>query len=255
MKPGIHVLFWIVVVILLTAVFTPYYSSIQESFYFVSMLLPVVVSTCYFFNFYLVPYYLFTKRYGLFALYFIYMLVVSVYLEMIVIVLAFVLLAEYSYENMSPVSRDIFILAIALYFIVFLFSFILLIRQSFAKQSRLEQLEREKQKNGVESLNVKVNRRNKQIILTNILYIESLSDYVQIHLETGETVTTREKISALVEKLPDHFIRIHRSFLVNKNMIDTYSKEEVIVKGQELPISRSYKQNALEELKRVIVPA
>lgn len=246
MKPGIHVLFWIVVVILLTAVFTPYYSSFQESFYFVSMLLPVVVGTCYFFNLYLVPRYLFAKRYGLFALYFIYMLVVSVYLEMIVIVLAFVLLAEYSYENMSPVSRDIFILAIALYFIVFLFSFILLIRQSFAKQSQLELLEKEKQKNGVDSLTVKVNRQNRKIILSDILYIESLSDYVKIHLETGEVVTTREKISTLAEKLPDQFIRIHRSFVVNRNKIKTYTKEEVAIAGLDLPISRSYKQQVLE---------
>ena len=74
-------------------------------------------------------------------------------------------------------------------------------------------------------------------------------------METGETGTKREKISGRVEKRKEHIIRVHRSFFVNKNMIDTYSKEEVIVKGQELPISRSYKQNTLEELKRVIVPA
>lgn len=211
-----------------------------------SMLLPVVVGTCYFFNLYLVPQYLLTKRYGRFALYFVYMLVVSVYLEMIVIVLAFVWLAEYSYENMSPVSRDIFILAIALYFIVFLFSFILLIRQSFAKQSQLEQLQKENQKNEMDSLTVKVNRQNRKIVLADILYIESLSDYIRIHLETGEAVTTREKISGLVKKLPNHFIRIHCSFAVNQDKVKSYNKEEVTVGEVGLPISRSYKKSVLD---------
>ena len=129
MKVHYHVIFWVVILALLSIIFTPYYTSFSEAFYFVSMLFPVAVGTCYFFNLYLVPEFLLTRRYFKFALYTVYMLIISLYLEMVVIMLSFIFLAKYSYGNMSPVSSDIFVLAITLYFIVLLFSFILLIQR------------------------------------------------------------------------------------------------------------------------------
>ena len=242
MKLYWHVVFWVLMVLILTVSFAPTYSSLQESFYFVSMLLPVVIATCYFFNYFLLPRYLFTKKYGLFVLYFLYTLVISVYLEMWVITLSFILLAEYQYANMSPIGANIFVLAVTQYFIVLVFSFILLIRRNFLKESDLEEFIEEKKLNETTHIMVRENRQMRSIQLDRVLYIESLSDYVQIHLENESPIITKEKIGALGTRLPNSFIRIHRSFIINQSKITTYTKEEVLIGRFELPISRKYKK-------------
>lgn len=244
MKTYAHVIFWLGVLLVLTLVFTPYYTSLEESFYFVSMLMPVVIGTCYFFNFYLVPKFLLTMKYGLFILYSIYMLIASLYLEMIVIMLALIFLAQYSYANMSPVSSDVFVLAITLYFIVLLFSFIMLIKRSFVKERAINNLKEENEKYEAGQFSVKSERQMKTLSYDEVTYIESLGDYVKINQENNGSVVTKEKISKLEKRLPDMFIRIHRSFIVNKTKVTAYSKEEVILDGQQLPISRSYKKEA-----------
>jgi DNA-binding LytR/AlgR family response regulator len=87
----------------------------------------------------------------------------------------------------------------------------------------------------------RVDRKMVKVILDEILYIESLKDYVKIVMPS-KTVITRQSISALEEMLPrDSFIRIHRSFIVATNKIESYSHEVIVIAKKELPISRMYK--------------
>ena len=246
MKTRIQLLFWFSSFVVLILIFGRYYDSYVESFYFVCMLFPVVIGTCYFFNYFLVPNYLLKHRYWKFTIYCIYMIIVSVYLEMVAIFLAFIYMAEYSYNNMAVITTDVFLLAIAQYFIVFLFSFLLLIKQTFQKESTIDELEEEKSKYEKAGFTVRSERKDRNISYEEVLFVESLADYVKIHLEGAQLVITKEKISSLQERLPDQFIRIHRSFLVNKQAITSFSKEEVIIGELPLKISRTYKKEALE---------
>jgi DNA-binding LytR/AlgR family response regulator len=96
---------------------------------------------------------------------------------------------------------------------------------------------------------VRSERKIVKINFDEILYIESLSDYIKI-FTTGKTVITRETISNMEAKLPNsRFLRIHRSFLVGIDKIDTYTNEFVEVNEEELPISRTYKESVLQKLK------
>jgi DNA-binding LytR/AlgR family response regulator len=99
------------------------------------------------------------------------------------------------------------------------------------------------------TLNVRVDRQVVKVPLADIRYIESMSDYVQIHT-TARTLVTKERISHLADKLAPHdFLRIHRSFLVPAYQITAFTHEEVQVGEKRLPISRSYKQVVLARLK------
>src|SRR5690606_13725374 len=87
---------------------------------------------------------------------------------------------------------------------------------------------------------VKIDRKMHKIDFDKIFWIESLSDYLKIET-TEETKVIRETISGLEAKLPESdFIRIHRSFIIAINKIDSYSNEEVIIQKKSLPISRTY---------------
>ena len=96
---------------------------------------------------------------------------------------------------------------------------------------------------------VKADRKVFPVELGEILYIESLDNYVKVHLR-NRTITTRENITQFEAMLPStQFVRIHRSFIVSRKHIESISSETVQISGKELPIGRAFKQTALRLLK------
>ncbi len=91
-------------------------------------------------------------------------------------------------------------------------------------------------------------RKMIKINFDEILYVELLSDYVQLHLQ-AKTIITRETISNIETKLPvDRFLRTHRSFIVSLDHISSYTNEYVEVASKAISISRSYKEQVLKKL-------
>jgi DNA-binding LytR/AlgR family response regulator len=89
-----------------------------------------------------------------------------------------------------------------------------------------------------------------KIFLKDILYIESLRDYVKVKT-TQQQVITYQKISYLEQKLPENkFIRIHRSFIVAFGKVSSFTVNTVKVGNIEIPIGRNYKQQALKVLNK-----
>ncbi len=89
-----------------------------------------------------------------------------------------------------------------------------------------------------------------KIDFKSVIYVESYSDYIKIHLE-DKTIVTRETISAIEAKLPkDKFIRIHRSYIISISRIKSFTNEQITILDKSLPISRSYKQEVLHTLEK-----
>ena len=89
-----------------------------------------------------------------------------------------------------------------------------------------------------------------KIKLNEILYIEGLKDYVTIHTQTQKIVTL-QRLKTLEEQLPDNqFIRIHNSFIVSLEGIDSIHKEKVQVGKVFLPISDTYRKAFKEFIDR-----
>lgn len=97
---------------------------------------------------------------------------------------------------------------------------------------------------------VRSDRRMIKIDFEAIIYIESFSDYIKIHL-ANETIITRETISAIEAKLPkNQFLRIHRSYIISIPHINAFTNEHVEINNKALTISRSYKKEVLERLEQ-----
>lgn len=87
-----------------------------------------------------------------------------------------------------------------------------------------------------------------KINFSDIIYIESFSDYIKIHIH-NKTIITRENISAVEAKLPkNQFIRIHRSYIISLKNITSFTNEQVTILEKSIPISRSYKKEVLSIL-------
>jgi two-component system LytT family response regulator len=97
---------------------------------------------------------------------------------------------------------------------------------------------------------VRSERKMVKVDFEDIFYVESLSDYVKI-ITIDKTIITRETITNLEEKLNKNLIRIHRSFIVPLNKINSYTNESIEINKKALPISRSYKESVLQKLAKV----
>jgi signal transduction histidine kinase len=248
-NPYYHIVYWIFVILTLTLVFGFSWGNNTAAFFFVCMLLPIVLGTSYFFNYVLVPKFYLTKRYARFAFYTFCMAVVSLYLEMLVLVVSYVYLVNLSYQNLNPNATQIIILAVILYLLVFIGSFILMMHQIIENRQVIQQLLAEKEKMKKPFLEITSNRKIAKIPYEDIVFIESLSDYIQVNTAT-EQIVSKEKISNLESRLPDVFIRIHRSFIINKEKIKSISFDEVVVNDVQLNIGRSYRKAVKDSLQK-----
>lgn len=95
---------------------------------------------------------------------------------------------------------------------------------------------------------LKTEKRLVKVILKDILYIESIRDYTRV-ITRNQRLIAHQRISQLEEKLPeDWFLRIHRSYLVNRLHVQAFSPQFVEVQDKQIPIGRQYKEQALNIL-------
>jgi len=93
-----------------------------------------------------------------------------------------------------------------------------------------------------------VSKKKVKIFLDEILYIESLKEYVRITAK-NKSILTKFQLGQIEEILSkNNFLRIHRSFIVAKDKIEALSATDVEINGKQLPIGRSYKEQVIAAL-------
>jgi DNA-binding LytR/AlgR family response regulator len=88
---------------------------------------------------------------------------------------------------------------------------------------------------------IKHKRKNIKLRFDQIIYIESVKDYIKIHLE-HKVIEVKHGLTAMEEKLDSRFVRVHRSFLINQYYITAYTKKDIEVGSVEIPIGDHYKE-------------
>ncbi|MEL7147706.1 MAG: LytTR family transcriptional regulator DNA-binding domain-containing protein, partial [Bacteroidota bacterium] len=73
-----------------------------------------------------------------------------------------------------------------------------------------------------------------------IQYIESYSEYVHYYLEDGTRITANQSLIKLLSLLPQSFMRVHRSYIVNGEKVSGLKGREILVNDQRIPISDRY---------------
>ena len=87
-----------------------------------------------------------------------------------------------------------------------------------------------------------VNKRMVRVQFSDILYVESMREYISIN--TGkERVITKMGIGEMEKTLGEGFVRIHRSFIANATKVTSYTADEVFIDKISLPIGPNYKQS------------
>lgn len=83
----------------------------------------------------------------------------------------------------------------------------------------------------------------RKILLDELLYLESEANYILLHLTSQKKVMVRSTINDFMEQLePNRFIRVHRRFSININLIDDIFPAELALQGARIPIGKSYRE-------------
>lgn len=80
-----------------------------------------------------------------------------------------------------------------------------------------------------------------KILISNILFIEGLDDYLKIHIDNQKTIVARMTMKVILDKLPaTEFVRVHRSFIIPISKIDKVRNKMIFIGQEEIPLSASY---------------
>lgn len=93
-----------------------------------------------------------------------------------------------------------------------------------------------------------VSKKRVKIYFDEVLYIESLKEYIRIYTRTKNILTKFQlgEVEELLDK--SNFIRVHRSFIVAKDKIEAFTATDLEINGKMIPIGRSYKELVLAVL-------
>jgi len=94
----------------------------------------------------------------------------------------------------------------------------------------------------------RVDRKMVKVLFNDILYIESMKDYIKV-VTVANTIITKQSISSVESMLPEKlFIRTHRSFIASIDKIKSFTNEIVEIGKSEIPIGKLYRNQVLKIL-------
>ena len=95
---------------------------------------------------------------------------------------------------------------------------------------------------------LRADRKMVKVLLQDILYIESMKDYIKVFTTHG-TIITKQSITAMEAMLPENlFIRTHRSFIAAVSKIKSFTAELIELEKAEVPIGKLYRNQVLKAL-------
>ena len=120
----------------------------------------------------------------------------------------------------------------------------------FTKDAIYASIEIVLSKIGSEKLTLIDKGKKVSIPLEEVHLIKADGNYLEFHLKNGKTLMERNTIKNISESLSSRFIQVHRSFIVNKFSVNSYSSTQITVNDQLVPLGRSFKDEFYSKIER-----
>ncbi len=231
-RPLTHIIFWVGYYIVFSLIWMRPEQGYFASFYLEFVLMPFRIGAVYAMLYILIPRYLIVRRYREFLLAYLALLLLTGFLQR--------LSSYFFYEFLLFEQTGPFIdLSLYIRSIMLVNTTVILLGAVKIFSLYLLEVDRNQQRQMAdgsrEFVEVKANRRTYLLQPSDILYLESMGNYVTYFLANGEKLVSYGSIKAALDTLPEEFLRLHRSYVVNLNHLHSYNADNVIVAGQELP--------------------
>lgn len=126
-----------------------------------------------------------------------------------------------------------------------------IIEKEVLRKNHEEDLKAFQKKNDTEYIFLKIDSLLVRLKLNDIGYVEAYGDYIKLHTPE-KTHVSYAKLKNIEELLPSNkFIRIHRSYIINIDKIETMNQQNVQIGEKILPISLTYKEELLNKIQKL----
>lgn len=99
-----------------------------------------------------------------------------------------------------------------------------------------------------DSFFVKTDKRMEKVRFTDILYLESMQNYVVLFTSAGKLISHTTLKSMLSDLPPKIFTQIHKQYIINNKQIDAIEGNQIVINEVKLPISRTFRDEALKAI-------
>lgn len=231
-----HLVFWLVYYISFSFIWADPQVGLFASFFLEFVLLPARLLAVYAMLYWLLPRLLLQKQFAQFLL--------SYGLLLILVGIVQQLADHYFYEKLLlGDEHQLFELSEWVRNVMLVNSTVLFV--AAIKVLQLYFLQMESNDNGPNKIEIKADRRVHLVKCDNIQFLEGMGNYVAYYLADGEKLVSYGSLKSAVELLPEQFVRTHKSFVVNRNHIDSYNNEDIKVGSKTLPRGKDIQDSQL----------
>ncbi|AZA83509.1 LytTR family transcriptional regulator [Chryseobacterium lactis] len=98
---------------------------------------------------------------------------------------------------------------------------------------------------------IKTDKKLIKVFYDEVTVIKGLGNYVEVHTTNHKRYIYYKTLKDLIENLPDEFMRVHHSYIVNLTTIDSFEDNQLICGDLKITVAKSYKEclnNALSKM-------
>ncbi|WP_306353079.1 LytR/AlgR family response regulator transcription factor [Flavobacterium sp. '19STA2R22 D10 B1'] len=95
---------------------------------------------------------------------------------------------------------------------------------------------------------IKTDKRLIKLFYDDITVIKGLGNYVEIHMIDTKVHVYYKALKDLIESLPNEFMRVHNSYIVNMTNIEVFEDNQIVLKDKKIAVAKSYKECFLKAL-------
>jgi DNA-binding LytR/AlgR family response regulator len=208
-----------------------------ESYFLEFILLPIRIMAVYIMIYFVIPRYLEREKYLGFVIAYASLILVSGFVQNIF---------TFFYKDFLGSQQESIIAVDAIFRNVILVNSTVVVIASYkifvmwVKERRENRALKGEQK--VQLLEIKADKRTYRIHPSDIYYVEGLGNYVTYYLKDKKLIS-HGSLGDTETSLPPNFLRIHKSYIINKDHIASYNNDDVEIGGTNLPIGRAFKNN------------
>ena len=228
---GIHILFWISYYVLFGFIWArggDYWSS----FYLEFVYMPVRLMVAYATILYLIPQFLITKKFREFSILYLTMLVAGSIVQR--------LFFYFFFEgNTEFVMMDILDINALIRTAILLNSTVLFVSSVKIMSLYFEEKDKTSDSDN-EFIELKSNRKIYRVLPSEIYYIEGMGNYVVYHVADDKKIIVYQSLKKTISLLDENFVRVHKSYIVNKNLVSSYDSESLeLTSGDTISVSKN----------------
>ncbi len=191
--------------------------------------MPIRIGASYLVLYWLMARYLFSDKFRLFFAYYFLVILMAGILQRILTYYYYDLLFASEYSSLWSVSSVVRSTILVNSTVLFLSA---LKMYDYWRQERVKE-------NEEEVLEIRSDKRNFRVRPSEILFVEGLGNYVTFYLEDKKPIISYQKLKELETILPSQFYRIHKSFIINEDKVNSYSSENIEINDRMIPVGKN----------------